>query len=227
MSNKKRKSNNDSTVAGVCLVFFLLGFIYMGISGAVTWLKENPVISAGLLFVFLGFLGIFLFVKLSPPKNDSNWNSDTSMYSGNQNNYYHNISQSNVQYYTSSSFSLNYIDQMTGKQFEYFCAGLLRHTGFEQVTVTKETGDQGTDIIAWKDFNKYAIQCKRSNKTIGNRAIQEVYTGKAIYGCSRAIVITNNQFSNSAIEAARKTGVELWDRDVIASMMNGNLSRYY
>ena len=115
---------------------------------------------------------------------------------------------------------INYtdIDYMDGHSFEYWCADVLRHNGFYRVEVTQGSGDQGVDIVAYKDGNSYAIQCKRFNKKLGNTPVQEVNTGRAIYKCDRAAVMTNNFFTQSAIEAANATGVELWDRNSLIEM---------
>lgn len=110
------------------------------------------------------------------------------------------------------------IDQMDGHDFEYWCADLLRKSGFTRVEVTRGSGDQGVDIIAFKDGMKYAIQCKRYNKALSNKPIQEVHTGKTIYNCDVAAVMTNNYFTPSAKEAARATGVLLWDRTALQRM---------
>lgn len=109
-------------------------------------------------------------------------------------------------------------DNMSGLEFEAWCAGVLRRNGFYNVSVTKGSGDQGVDIIAWRNNEKYAIQCKRYTNRVGNKPVQEVYTGMTIYGCSRAIVITNSFFTQGAIDAARATGVELWDRNVLGRL---------
>lgn len=111
------------------------------------------------------------------------------------------------------------IDDMDGHAFEYWCADLLRKNGFTQVTVTPGSGDQGVDIIAVKDGLRYAIQCKRYNKNLGNKPVQEVNTGKTIYGCDLAAVMTNQYFTDSAIQAAVACGVLLWGRDELAEMM--------
>lgn len=99
-----------------------------------------------------------------------------------------------------------------GYDFEYFCANLLRQKGFYNVKVTKASGDQGVDIIAYKKNKKYAIQCKYYNSPVGNKAIQEIYAGKAHFYCDKAIVMTNNTFTKSAKELAHSTNVELWDK---------------
>ena len=37
---------------------------------------------------------------------------------------------------------------MTGQQFEEYCAGFLKKRGFKKVRITKASGDQGVDILA-------------------------------------------------------------------------------
>lgn len=110
---------------------------------------------------------------------------------------------------TSMTSELNDIDSMEGRDFEYWCADLLKYDGFYKIQVTPESGDQGVDIIAWKNNLKYAIQCKRYSKKLGNTPIQEVHTGCAIYGCNRAAVMTNQYFTPGAISAAKAVGVLL------------------
>ena len=70
-------------------------------------------------------------------------------------------------------------DMMEGHEFEYFCAELLTNNGYEDVNVTQGSGDQGIDIIAYKDGIKYGIQCKCYTADIGNKAVQDVFAGKA------------------------------------------------
>lgn len=110
-------------------------------------------------------------------------------------------------------------DNMDGHSFEEFCADILRRNGYEGVTVTPGSGDQGVDIIAEKDKTKYAIQCKRYSSDLGNTPIQEVNAGKVIYGCHVACVLTNRYFTQGAKDAAQATGVVLWDRDTLLRMI--------
>ena len=113
------------------------------------------------------------------------------------------------------------IDDMEGHEFERFCARLLTENGYERVTVTKESGDQGIDIIAYKDGVKFGIQCKCYATDIGNKAVQEAYSGKAYYNCHVGVVLTNRYFTRSAIELAQKNGILLWDRSKLLKLMQG------
>ena len=110
-------------------------------------------------------------------------------------------------------------DNMDGEQFERFCARLLIKNGYEDVSITKGSGDQGIDIIAFRDNIKYGIQCKCYSTDIGNSAVQEVFAGKTFYKCNVGIVITNRHFSSSAIELAETNGIILWGREVLLKLI--------
>lgn len=111
-------------------------------------------------------------------------------------------------------------DRMTGLEFEEFCAEILEKNGYEDVIVTKGSGDQGVDIVAYRDGVKYGFQCKCYSSDIGNKAVQEIYAGKAYYQCHVGIVLTNRQFTPAAIDLAKKNGIVLWDRSKLLELMN-------
>ena len=94
--------------------------------------------------------------------------------------------------------SVTNVDRMEGHEFEYFCAELLERCGFEDVTVTRGSGDQGVDILAFKEDIKYAIQCKNYSTPLGNKSIQEVFAGKTFYHCHVGVVMTNSTFTKGA-----------------------------
>ena len=112
------------------------------------------------------------------------------------------------------------IDSMSGQEFEKYCASLLSSYGFVNIEITKGSGDQGVDITGYINNVKCAIQCKRHSKKLSNKPIQEVFTGKNYYNCQSAIVITNNYFTNGAIELAETNDVTLWDRDNLLQLIN-------
>lgn len=113
-------------------------------------------------------------------------------------------------------------DSMDGHEFEHFCAELLKQNGYKDVEVTQGSGDQGIDIIAYKDYIKYGIQCKCYASDVGNKAVQEVFAGKTFYQCHVGIVLTNSYFTKSAIELAQMNGIVLWDRDKLLDMIKNN-----
>lgn len=121
------------------------------------------------------------------------------------------------------TFSQDY-DSMEGHDFEFFCAELLKKNGFLDVEVTKGSGDQGIDIIAFKDGIKYGVQCKCYSSDIGNKAVQEAFSGKTFYHCHVASVLTNRYFTASAKELAESNGILLWDRDYLNNLLEKSRS---
>ena len=188
-----RTSKNNSDSG--CLLVFGIGVIILMAWLALYYLVNEP----GILSVFL-FLFVFGLIALGIVS-------------------YCNRTKATRRKYT---VDLSEIDSMEGHDFEYWCAELLRRNGFNNVTVTRGSGDDGIDIIAFCNGAKYGIQCKRSYSKIGNKAIQEAYTGKTVYGCHFAAVITNNYFTTSAVNTANKTGVLLWNRYWIVSRITEN-----
>lgn len=111
------------------------------------------------------------------------------------------------------------IDLMEGHDFEYYCADLLRHRGFQEVEVTKGSGDYGIDILAEKDGVTYAIQCKCYSAPVGVKAVQEAYAGRDYYDRMVGAVLTNQYFTQPAVDAAKKLKILLWDRGYLESMI--------
>jgi HJR/Mrr/RecB family endonuclease len=125
-------------------------------------------------------------------------------------------------------YSFEEIDKMTGVQFENFIQVLLEKSGYTNVETTKASGDEGVDITANKNGKKIAIQCKRYKAKITNKAIQEVFSGKFVYKCDEAYVITNSYFTENAILLAKNHNVKLIDRDLLFDLMeqvSGNIQR--
>lgn len=138
--------------------------------------------------------------------------------------YCHNTSKpENSEHRDNDESSFSFVDikydYLTGEQFEGFCMLVLKRNNYINVKSTKATGDQGVDILAEKDGIKFAIQCKCYSKPIGNNAVQQVLAGKDFYNCHIGVVMTNQFFTNAAIELAKKTNILLWDRNKLNSLI--------
>ena len=89
-----------------------------------------------------------------------------------------------------------------------------------QVVRTNSSGDQGADLIINKNGKRIAVQAKRyKNKKVGNKAVQEVLSGKYYYNCDEAWVVTNSNFTDSAYNLSIKTNVELISRLNLMELM--------
>lgn len=116
-------------------------------------------------------------------------------------------------------YDIRSLDEMEGHDFEYYCAELLKKRGFEEVSVTKGSGDYGVDVLAEKDGVTYAIQCKAYTTPVGVKAVQEAYAGREFYDRMVGAVLTNQYFTKPAVEAAKKLKILLWDRGYLDSMI--------
>lgn len=103
-----------------------------------------------------------------------------------------------------------------GIDFEHWCAARIEEQGWN-VRVSKASGDQGIDIEAMKDGRLIAIQCKRYAQAIGNKSVQEAYTGATHHRADKAVVIGTGGYTKAAIELAANTGVILIDAENIAA----------
>ena len=107
-----------------------------------------------------------------------------------------------------------------GVDFERQFAVALKKHGYENVEVTKESGDFGADILAEKDGVRYVIQCKYYTTSVGVKAVQQVFASKIHYAAHVAVVATNSVFTKSAKVLAEETGVILWNGLKVQEMMN-------
>ena len=110
--------------------------------------------------------------------------------------------------------SLDFIDKMTGEEFEKFIGDYFRKIGYNTL-VTPLSGDFGVDIIVENELVKIGIQAKRYSDRVTNAAVQEIVAGIKHYNLDKGMVITNNYFTKAAKELAKDNNIVLWDRDVI------------
>lgn len=145
-------------------------------------------------------------------EDDSKWQSDFRRFANKVNVNQVEVIELGLTYvnekYNALPNIVEFRAEMDGIEYEHYCANILNNLGWE-THVLKASGDQGVDIIATKENRKYAIQCKRYSKPVGNKAIQEVIAGKIFYNIDSAIVVSNSYFTKSAQQLASATGVIL------------------
>ena len=99
--------------------------------------------------------------------------------------------------------------------FERLAQRLLRECGFEQVTVTKKTGDGGIDGTGRLKINgifsfNVAFQCKRYSGTVGAPDIRD-FRGSLSTNIEKGIFITTGRFTQQAKEEASAPGKQQID----------------
>lgn len=110
------------------------------------------------------------------------------------------------------------IDLMSGSAFEKRLVILFRGLGYA-VRLVGRRGDFGADLVIEKDGVKTVVQAKRWTKNVGVKAVQEAHAAPAVYGCTKALVVTNRYFTAPAKQLARANRVDLWDRDRLVSAL--------
>lgn len=109
--------------------------------------------------------------------------------------------------------------------FERLCQRLLREAGFQQVTVTGQTGDNGIDGHGILELNafvtfKVLFQCKRYKGSVGTPQIRD-FRGAMEGRADKGIILTTGTFTQEARREARRDGarpIELVDGDKLVDM---------
>ena len=97
----------------------------------------------------------------------------------------------------------------TGRDYECYLAYELQNMGYK-AWVTPATGDFGTDVIL--QINRYfrvIFQCKYYSSKIGNHAVQEICAAREYYKAQMCVVITNQEYTDAAIELASANNIML------------------
>ncbi|MFZ1258409.1 MAG: restriction endonuclease [Candidatus Saccharimonas sp.] len=116
-----------------------------------------------------------------------------------------------------TNLRLSEVDAMDGLVFEKYVANLLMQHGYSNISLTEQY-DYGVDIIATRDGICWGIQVKRYSGLVKADAVRQVVTGLRLYGCDRAMVITNSVFSRAAVQLADSNDCVLIDRDGLTRM---------
>jgi len=107
------------------------------------------------------------------------------------------------------------IDSMGSLEFEQYVAMLLRSNGYQNISLT-EKYDLGIDIVAEKDGVRWGVQVKHYSGLVKASAVRQVVTGLKMYGCDRAMVVTNSTYSATARRLAAGNDCVLIDERGLA-----------
>lgn len=122
--------------------------------------------------------------------------------------------------------TLEMVDAMSGEEFEEFLKVHFEKQGYI-VQLTPGSNDYGIDLICKKQYrssneqeNGFVVQAKRYKGKVGVAAVQQVVAGAKYYDCKYGMVITNSYFTKNAWELAKKSGITLWDRNILHQKFN-------
>lgn len=153
------------------------------------WLNTTSVTYA-IIFLVISYIGVFVLVRILKQRKEQRL-MESGIYD---------------------------IDKMKGVQFEHYLSALYRSLGYT-AQVTKTSGDFGADLILKKDNRKIVVQAKRYSKNVGIRAVQEIRAAKEHYQADEAWVVTNQEYTKSAIELSKTSKVKLVGREQLINII--------
>lgn len=122
---------------------------------------------------------------------------------------------------------LSILKQMDPIEFERLCQRILRESGFDDVIVTKRSGDGGIDgrgtmkVGTFLSF-RIAFQCKRYQKTVSSPLIREFRGSIDGTSVDKGLFITTAIFTKDARDEAYREGaipIELIDGEELLDKM--------
>jgi restriction system protein len=87
--------------------------------------------------------------------------------------------------------------------------------------VTKPSGDQGADVIAEKRRFRVLTQCKLYSTPVGNSAVQDAVAALHFERAHVAVVVTDNEYTESARQLAEASGVVLLHHTQLPALLHG------
>lgn len=115
---------------------------------------------------------------------------------------------------------LDEIDKMDKEKFIRYIAELYKRQGY-QVFILQEDRKLGCDIKAYKGKDSLCIKCVHADEgmVVDKDIISEAYSSIQLYKVKRCIVITNNSFTEQAIDLAQANKVKTLDRVEIHNLI--------
>lgn len=118
------------------------------------------------------------------------------------------------------------LSSMNPYRFEQLVRDLLEAMGYEDVTVTKASGDYGVDVVATVQFGittiTEVVQVKRHQNTIQRPILDQLRGALPYYKALRGTIITLGTFSSGCINAALFAGaapIGLIDGDKLLDLL--------
>lgn len=100
---------------------------------------------------------------------------------------------------------------MRPDEYEHIVAEYFELKGYK-TTVSQYSNDYGVDVFATKSKEKIAIQAKMfggSTRPINRQMVMELHGAKDYFDCTKAIIATNGQIIDNALEVAKKLKIEI------------------
>lgn len=109
-----------------------------------------------------------------------------------------------------ANHTLEELLRLSPSGFEEYIGDLFEARGYQRVNIRGGSGDQGADILAEKDGERVAIQCKLYKKGIvGPHEVRALIGSLQLTEAQRGILITTSTFSVQAERMGEEAGIEM------------------
>lgn len=107
---------------------------------------------------------------------------------------------------------IKYWKSLSGDQFEFNVARVLREIGYTDVSVSNKGIDGGVDITMHKDNQLYLVQCKAHKNPVGIADIQRHY-GVCVSQNAKPIFASTNGYTEQSKKFADQINMTLYSTD--------------
>ena len=91
------------------------------------------------------------------------------------------------------------LEQLNSREFEEYCQLLLTCHYRCKVVLTKQTGDEGRDLLVYHSSGLEVVECKHwPSGTVGRPVVQKLHSAILTANADRGSIITTGRFSNEA-----------------------------
>lgn len=116
--------------------------------------------------------------------------------------------------------SIEQVRQLSWRQFESIVGEAFRRRGYTVMENAVDGADGGIDLVLRKDGAKYYVQCKQWKQTkVGVKPIRELYGVIAAGDAAGGFFVASGEYTNEALDFARKCEIELIDGRSLAEMI--------
>ncbi|MBP1041941.1 restriction endonuclease [Vagococcus sp. BWB3-3] len=105
-------------------------------------------------------------------------------------------------------------DQLCDLEFKTQLVDFLIESGYEQVELKKNDA-----IFGIKNGEQYLFGCQSSNQTVAVSVVHDVIAKSRDFESIKLVAVTNDYFSDEAIDFAKETDVTLWNRDTLTKLI--------
>lgn len=219
MARRRRKKSEENNASEVLLMVFcygLLGFVALGavstvILYVIDWWQRVGAGSPSLLRLLL-LLAVVIVLGVLVSR--SKWYKQRQTQTRRRKRYQNTLDEGTVERLLRDYGSNPY-------EFEQYMACVFYDLGYQKVEVTPPVNDRGKDIVMYRDGRKYVVEVKlyAPQNHIGREKIQKLHSAMIDSDADRAIFVTTSDYTENAVEYAKKFGIETINGDGIEKIL--------